>query len=75
MHACGAPRLAYTQASRAAVRCAVVAGLRRRSVQLCMAVRVLDGGTGHELKRRGFGEDACFAHSFMAGLLANEQRP
>ncbi len=74
MHACGGGRrAAATQASH--VRCAVVAGLRRRSVQLCMAVRVLDGGTGHELKRRGFGEDACFAHSFMAGLLANEQRP
>jgi S-methylmethionine-dependent homocysteine/selenocysteine methylase len=38
-------------------------------------LRVLDGGTGHELKRRGFGEDATFAHSFMAGLLANEKRP
>ena len=35
-------------------------------------LRVLDGGTGHELKRRGFGEDATFAHSFMAGLLANK---
>lgn len=45
------------------------------ALALAMGVRVLDGGVGHELKRRGFGEDASFAHSFMAGLLANEQRP
>ena len=38
------------------------------------AVRVLDGGTGHELKLRGFG-DAAFRHSFMAGLLANQKAP
>ena len=37
-------------------------------------MRVLDGGTGHELKLRGFG-DAAFRHSFMAGLLANQKAP
>ena len=38
-------------------------------------LRLLDGGTGHELKRRGFGDDPSFSHSFMAGLLANKKKP
>jgi S-methylmethionine-dependent homocysteine/selenocysteine methylase len=43
-------------------------------MQLGAGVRVLDGGTGHELKRRGFGKET-FAHSFMAGALANLRAP